>query len=163
MNKGQIWQLPLLRKEGEENKHRPVTWLELFFDLFFVVVIGSLTHELATDMSIIGIKNFVIGFIPVWWIWIGTAFYNERFETEGIENRVFTFLLMIPVAGLAVFSPDATGENLKYFLFAYAMARTIIIFLWARAGHNNLLFRRTSNIYHWFFYFCISCRNSSSN
>ncbi len=147
MNKRKIWQLPLLRKEGDKGLHRSVTWLELFFDLFFVAVIGSLAHDLSENVSILGIKNFVIGFIPIWWVWIGSTIYNERFETEGIENRIFTFLLMIPVTGLAIFSRNATGENLKYFLFSYMIARIIIIFLWARAGFHNKAFRPTSNTY----------------
>ena len=147
MNKRKIWQIPLLREEGDKGLHRSVTWLELFFDLFFVAVIGSLTHDLSENISILGIKKFVIGFIPIWWVWIGATIYNERFETEGIENRIFTFLLMIPVAGLAVFSRNAIGEHLKFFLFSYMIARIIIIFLWARAGFHNKAFRPTSNTY----------------
>lgn len=147
MHKRKLWQLPLLRNEGDKGLHRSVTWLELFFDLFFVAVIGSLSHELAENISVSGIINFAIGFIPIWWIWIGATIYNERFETDGIENRIIAFLLMIPVAGLAVFSHNATGENLRYFLLSYMIARIIIILLWVRAGFHNKVFRPTSNIY----------------
>ena len=144
MNKRKLWQLPSLRKEGDLDIHRTVTWLELFFDLYFAVVIGSLTHEVSANISLIGIRDFVITFIPIWWIWIGATIYSERFETDGIEIRIFTFLLMIPVAGLAVFSHNATGENLKYFLCSYALARIVIIFLWSRAGYHSKIFRPTA-------------------
>lgn len=144
MNRRKIWQLPNLRLEGDIDKHRPVTWLELFFDLFFVAVIASLAHELSSNLTLEGIKNFTITFIPVWWVWIGTTYYNERFETEGIENRVFTFLLMIALSGMAVFSHDALGNNLRAFLASYLVARLVIIYLWARAGYYDKQFRPTS-------------------
>lgn len=141
MHTRKIWQLPVIRKEGDENKKRAVTWLELFFDLFFVIVIASISHELSTDMTLTGIKNFIIAFIPVWWIWIGATIYYERFETDGIEIRLFTFLLMLPVAGMAVFSHNIMGENLQNFLFCYVFGRLVIIYLWSRAGYHSKIFR----------------------
>jgi low temperature requirement protein LtrA len=143
-NKKKLWQLPSIRTEGDLDLHRSVTWLELFFDLYFVVVIRSICYALSLNISFVEIKFFIIAFIPIWWIWIGATFYNERFETDGIEIRIFTFLLMIPVAGLAIFSYKAAYENLKYFLFSYAAARVIIIFLWTRAGYHSKIFRPTT-------------------
>ena len=121
--------------------------LPRFYDLFYVAVIGSLSSELSAYMSFDGIRNFCIGFIPIWWIWVGSTIYNERFETDGIENRIFSLMLMIPVTGLAVFAHNASGENLRNFLVSYAIARMIIIYLWARAGIYNKNFRPVSNIY----------------
>jgi len=141
MHPRKIWQLPVIRKEGDEDKKRAVTWLELFFDLFFVIVIASISNELSFNLTLTGIKDFVIAFIPVWWIWIGATIYYERFETDGIEIRLFTFLLMVPVAGMAVFSHDIMGENLQNFLFSYVLGRLIIIYLWSRAGYHSKIFR----------------------
>ena len=139
--------MPLLQKEEPQNSHRSATWLELFFDLFFVAVIGNLSHELTKNISLSGVENFAISFIAIWWIWIGITIYNERFETDGIENRLFTFLLMIPVTGLAIFSHNVTEGNLQNFLLSYMIARIIIVLLWLRAGYHNKPFRPTSNIY----------------
>ena len=99
--KREWWQKPGLRTDEEDKKHRPVTWLELFFDLVFVVVIARLSHNLVGDVTAGGLFVFLFMFVPVWWIWNGVTYYNERFESEGVEMRFFTFLTMIPVAGLA--------------------------------------------------------------
>ncbi len=147
MAKRKFWQRPALHFEEEENKHRKVTWLELFFDLYFVVVIAALTHNLAGMLNWQGILDFALTFIPVWWIWIGVTYYNERFETEGFENRLFIFLLMIPIAGLAVFSHDALGHNFIGFVLSYALARAITVFMWAYATYHNRIFRRSGLIY----------------
>ena len=141
MAKRKFWQKPSLHFEEEENEHRKVTWLELFFDLYFVVVIAALAHNLSANISVHGFMQFVLTFIPVWWIWIGITYYNDRFETEGFENRLFTFLLMIPIAGLAVFSHDALGHNLTGFVLSYAVARLITVLMWLYATYHNPVFK----------------------
>jgi low temperature requirement protein LtrA len=145
MAKRKFWQKPSLHFEEEQNEHRKVTWLELFFDLYFVVVIAALAHNLSANISIHGFMQFVLTFIPVWWIWIGITYYNERFETEGFENRLFTFLLMIPIAGLAIFSHDALGHNLKGFVLSYAIARLITVLMWIYATYHNPVFKGSGN------------------
>lgn len=147
MSKRKAWQIPIIKTEGDLDIHRKVSWLELFFDLFFVVAVASVSHNLAKDISLNGVINFVLSFIPIWWVWIGATYYNERFETYGIENRIFTFLLMIPIAGLAIFSENFFSYNFEKYAISYLLARLIIIFLWARAGYHNLGFRKTSYYY----------------
>ncbi len=41
-----LWQIPSLHTEAESGQHRKVTWLELFFDLFFVVGVSQLSYTL---------------------------------------------------------------------------------------------------------------------
>jgi low temperature requirement protein LtrA len=141
------WQRPQLRTDEEQAKERKVTWLELFFDLVFVVVIAELAHTLAGDVSPTGVIGFILLFMPVWWIWIGGTFYNERFATDDVSNRIFTFLQMLPVAALAVFAHDGLGETSVGFALAYAAARILLIILWLRGGWHAEAFRPVSNRY----------------
>jgi low temperature requirement protein LtrA len=145
MAKRDWWQKPRLRLDEESHQHRAVTWLELFFDLVFVVVVSRLAHNLVVDHSRGGILAFVFMFVPVWWIWNGVAFYNERFESEGVEMRLFTFLTMIPVGGLAIYAHHGLGENYRGFAICYLLARAVNIFLWVRAGWHEPAFRPSTN------------------
>jgi low temperature requirement protein LtrA len=147
MAKEKLWQIPSLRIDEEKDKHRKVSWLELFFDLFFVVTVSQISHTLAGEMNIDGLRNFVLLFIPMWWVWIGATFYIERFETIGIEMRIFTFLLMIPVAGLAVFAHDGLGKTYTLFTLSYAAARILITFMWIRSGIHERQFRKVAFFY----------------
>ncbi|HMR64372.1 MAG TPA: low temperature requirement protein A [Anaerolineae bacterium] len=147
MTQRQWWEKPKLRTDEEEDRERRVTWLELFFDLVFVVVVAELSHSLAEHISVEGVIGFVLLFIPVWWTWIGGTFYNERFETNDVSNRLFVFLQMLPVAALAVFAHDALGETSTGFALAYAAGRIIIIILWLRGGWHEERFRPVSNRY----------------
>lgn len=60
------WQAPQLRID-EEAEERRATWLELFYDLVFVVAIAQLAHKLNEDVSLSGLIGFVVLFVPVWW------------------------------------------------------------------------------------------------
>lgn len=130
------WQKPYLHTEEDEHRHRKVTWLELFYDLVFVVVIAELSHYLAGHMTLSGVVGFTVLFLPAWWVWIGGTYYHERFETHGLENRVFTFAQMLAVAAMALFVYGALDETGAQFALAFAAARLIHLFLWGRAGYH---------------------------
>ena len=109
-------------------------WLELFYDLVFVVVIAELADFLARHVTADGVFGYVLLFIPVWWVWIGGTIYTERFETEDVSFRVFTFLQMLPVAAMALFVHDGLGTGAKGFALSYTAVRIILIFMWLRGG-----------------------------
>ncbi|NJM99082.1 MAG: low temperature requirement protein A [Phormidesmis sp. RL_2_1] len=135
------WQKPSLRTDEDEGLERKADWLELFFDLYFVVVIAELAHYLAEHVSWSGVGGFIFLFLPVWWVWIGATYYIERFETNGIEHRLIVFAQMIPIAGLAVFAHDALGETSVGYALSYAVCRTFHTYLWWRGGYHDRQFR----------------------
>ena len=57
------WQTPQLRMSDEEEERR-VSWLELFFDLIFVVIVSELAHSLAGHVTWAGVGAFILLFIP---------------------------------------------------------------------------------------------------
>ena len=139
-----IWERPSLIATSE---HRKVSWLELYYDLFFVVTVAQLAHGLVGDVTWEKITTYMLVFVPVWWVWIGTTFYNERFESQGLENRLIFFLLMFPVLGLAVFTYDAMGKMAVGFGLSYILGRVIITVLWLRATVHIREFRPTGRIF----------------
>jgi low temperature requirement protein LtrA len=135
------WQRPALRTDEQFQLHRAVSWLELFFDLVFVVVISRLAHNLAGHPSLAGLGGFVVQFLAIFWVWNAFTYYTERFESDGLENRLFTFLAMLPVAGLAVFAEDGLGAHYGGFVVAYLLARAVNMEGWLRAGVHEPVFR----------------------
>jgi low temperature requirement protein LtrA len=55
-----IFQPPKLRQEECEEGERRATWLELFFDLIFVVAIAQLAHNFKEDFSFIGFAKLAL-------------------------------------------------------------------------------------------------------
>lgn len=140
-----LWHKPQLRGDGEEE--RKVSWLELFYDLVFVVVIARLAHHLAAHPDASGALEFAVLFIPVWWIWIGGTFYNERFETLDLSYRIFTFLQMLVVAGMAVFVEYGLTKTALGFTLSYVAARGLTTFMFWRAGLHNPVARPLTERY----------------
>jgi low temperature requirement protein LtrA len=135
------WQRPALRTDEEFEQHRAVSWLELFFDLVFVVVISRLADHLASHLDVAGVVTFAVQFLAVFWVWNAFTYYAERFESEGLENRLFTFLAIVPVAGLAVFSDEGFGATYVGFALAYLLARVVNQIGWVRAAFHVPVFR----------------------
>jgi low temperature requirement protein LtrA len=139
-----VWVKPsLVSTEG----HRKVSWLELFFDLFFVVTVSQLAHGLVGNSSGDAVRAYLLLFVPVWWMWVGTTIYMERFETEGLETRVMYFTLMFPVAGLAVFAHSAFSYGAVGFGISYITGRLLLVLLWVRASIHAPEFRPTGWIF----------------
>jgi low temperature requirement protein LtrA len=125
-----LWQPPS-RFEDRPNDRR-VTFLELFFDLVFVVVISQLARSLAANPTWSGVGWFVFLFYAVWSSWINGTLYHDLHGTNDVSARVFTFLQMLAVAVMAVFIGDVPGEGAAGFALAYAANTAVLVVLWFR-------------------------------
>ncbi|WP_133478375.1 low temperature requirement protein A [Cognatilysobacter segetis] len=78
--------------------HRRATWLELFFDLIFVVALsdaGEILSETPGGHIALGqLLHYVMVFLPLWWIWAGHTIYANRFDTDSRQHRLSTLLIM---------------------------------------------------------------------
>jgi len=137
---GRAWQRPQLRDDGDTP--RPVGWVELFFDLVFVVIIAVLAGDLERHLDAAGLVRFLLEFVAIFWAWNGFTYYTERFESAGLENRLFVFLAILAVAGLAIWGADGLGSNYLGFAIAYLLARGLNIALWLRAARFVPRFRK---------------------
>ncbi len=112
---------------------RRSTWLELFFDLVFVVAVAQLGRQLGLDVTAEGFFRFLAFFIPVWWAWMGFTFYANRFDTDDLLYRLFVFAAMLGVAALATTLPAAFAGASRGFVLAYVFVRLMLLALYARA------------------------------
>ncbi|MEA5574988.1 low temperature requirement protein A [Anabaena sp. UHCC 0451] len=133
MKKG-LWQPPRLRID-EEHEGRRATWLELFYDLVFVVAIAELSHNLSKDVSLGGFVGFVALFLPIWWCWIGATFYATLFDTDDLGDRLLTLLQMSIIIALTVNLHHGLSASSQGFAIAYIAARCILILQYLIAGH----------------------------
>jgi low temperature requirement protein LtrA len=114
-----------------------VTFLELFFDLVFVVVISQLAHRLAEHPSWSGVGWFVFLFYAVWSSWLNGTLYHDLHPTNDVSVRVFTFAQMLAVAMIAVFIGNVPGSGSEGFAVAYAVNSLLLVILWFRTGLHD--------------------------
>lgn len=134
MARTSLWERPRFRAGEEE---REVSWLELFYDLVFVVLIFVLAHLLEGQVSWDGVFAFGLLFVPVWWVWMVPTLYNDRFGMDDLSHRLFTFFQMVPIVGLAIAVPEALGALSTSFALSYIAARAILLLMWVRAGWHD--------------------------
>lgn len=133
---------PRLRTLESGEPSRRATWLELFFDLVYVVVVAALANELARDPTPAGALRFAALFVPVWWSWVGFTIYNDRFDTEDVGQRALTLLAMLGAASLAVAIRDAFRG--PAFALSYVFLRALLLAQYLRVARHVPLARALS-------------------
>ena len=136
------WKQPELRIDEVSEAERHATWLELFFDLIFVVAIAQLAHNLNQDISLSGFLGFVVLFVPVWWAWVGATFYANRFDTDDLCHRLLTAIQIVAVAALAVNIHDGLGKTSASFALSYASVRAVLVVEYLHASRSVAAVRR---------------------
>jgi len=68
--KGQAMQRLLRFNTVPHKQEQSTTWLELFFDLVYVAILIELGNRLSHDLSLLGVTEFVLLFIPIWLSWL---------------------------------------------------------------------------------------------
>ena len=139
------WQPP--KRLADREAERSVTFLELFYDLVYVVIIAELAHALAGNVSWTSVGQFAFLFAIVWWAWLNGSLYHDLHGNNDIRTRVFTFLQMGSVAAMAVFAHDAMGESSTGFALSYAAFQLILLVLWWRTGVHDPAHRPLSQPY----------------
>ena len=129
----------LAEEDAEDERH--ASWLELFFDLVFVVAIAELSHELVVNHTLGGFATFVALFVPVFVAWQGFSFYADRFDTDDVLFRVCMLSAMLAVAALAVQIPGVAHGESAGFALAYVAIRVLIVVLNLRAYRHVPLAR----------------------
>jgi len=124
---------PRLRSVDREPGERHATWVELFFDLAFVVAIAQLSHLISNDPSAKSFLHYGLLFAPVWFIWVGFTVYADRFDTDDVPHRLAVLAGMVVIAALAVHVDDAfTGGSIPFALCSI-FARAILVAMNVRA------------------------------
>jgi len=118
-----------------------VSWLELFYDLIFVVVIAKLAHLVTVGhqghLGLTEFLKFIALFIPVWWAWTGHALYATRFYDDSIIDRLLTLGQMFLVTMMSIYITDAFNGEGQMFAFTYAAIRGMLVVMYLRVYFSN--------------------------
>ena len=122
------WRPP--RAHGDVIEDRSVSFLELFYDLVYVVVIAQAAHHLAEHVTWRGVAEFAVVFGLIWLAWMNGTIYYDLHGREDGRTRTFVFLQMGLLALLAVFTSDAVGSDGQAFATVYAIYFAVFTWLW---------------------------------
>jgi low temperature requirement protein LtrA len=126
---------PAARRPGGE---RRATWLELFFDLVFVVTIAALAVFLHDHLTLSGFLGFSLLLVPVGWAWMSFAYYADQFDTDDTLFRVVMLVAMLASGALAVNVGGPLEGSSIGFVVANVLLRVLLIGLYAWALRNAI-------------------------
>lgn len=140
--------------EEQRSGHRSATWLELFFDLCFVVAVAAVARGLHDDPSLGGFLRFAGLFFPVWWSWMIFTWHATSFDNDDVPYRVALLAAMLSMLGLAaatdggVGTPEDTPGASAAFVVAYAVMRLLLVGLWLRARRASPQWLRPFTVWY---------------
>lgn len=112
-------------------KHK-VSWLELFYDLVFVVAISSTSHLLTTVnqqprhfFAIIG--EYLLMIVPMWWAWAGQTMFLNRYRLILKKPHYYTFIQMFFVMLMTASFNLNFNETYFTFLLGFVGIRVLTI------------------------------------
>lgn len=116
----------------EPNRH--ATWLELFFDLIFVVTIGDVTHILSHTheghLDPFQFWKFVLIFIPLWWIWASHTMYANRFDADDRKHRLATLFIMFLLIILSGLIDQRFLASFDVIVVCYAGSKYVVAMMY---------------------------------
>ena len=118
------------RRHGEVIAEREVSFLELFYDLVYVVLIGSTTHHLAADITGRTVFEFAVVFGLIWLAWFNGTLWHELHGREDGRSRNYIFMQMGLLALLAVFAGGAAGDDGQAFAIVYSILFALLTWQW---------------------------------
>ena len=118
------------RRHGEVFDTREVSFLELFYDLVFVVLIGRTTHHLSTQITGRTIVEFAVVFGLIWLAWFNGTLWHELHGREDGRSRNYIFVQMGLLAMLAAFAGGAAGDDGQGFALVYTVLFTLLTWQW---------------------------------
>jgi len=109
-------------------------WLELFYDLIFVaaiLVFSSAVSHLHDDLRV----AWVVGvFVAVWWIWVSTTMFVNRFRVDDVGQRVLVLVQMFLVVLLAGEAREGVVRDGVFLSLNYAaLIGTVAVMYWRLA------------------------------
>ncbi|GAA4281041.1 low temperature requirement protein A [Gaetbulibacter aestuarii] len=126
---------------------RKVSWLELFFDLVYVIAIAKITHHLSEGMHSENILEFIFFFILIFWGWLNGSMYHDLHGAEGWRTRFMTLWQMLIVSALVI-TLDSPAESFVFNVTtALILLQIFIIYLWWSVGLYDKEHRKLNRPY----------------
>ena len=122
------------KKFDRDIKERRISWLELFYDLVYVIAIARITHHLSQHISINGFLEYASLFILIFWGWLNGSLYHDLHGNEGLRTRLMTLWQMMIIAALAITIDHPTGKQYFNTTIVFMIMQLFITYLWWSVG-----------------------------
>lgn len=147
-NSGNAW-FQWMKPRDPEEEHRQASFLELFFDLCFVVAIAQaaaqLHHAIAEDHVVSGIISFSMVFFAIWWAWMNFTWFASAYDNDDVPFRIASFVQITGALILAAgVQQGFLSQNFNTIFIGYLVMRVALASLWVRAAFHDPSRKKTN-------------------
>jgi len=107
-------------------EEKRVSWAELFVDLVFVFAITEVSTLIEEDHSWSGVLRALVVFVPLYWMWVGTAVWTNLHDMTRPRQRVTIFTIALAAIFMALALPRAFESLGMLFACAYWAGRIVL-------------------------------------
>lgn len=115
-----------------DEKERHATWLDIFFDLIFAVIVVQLSDRLSNKFSMTELFQCAALLIPSTWTWVSHTVFAARFDNNDGFHWLMTFLTMFAGAIMAIQIPTALENGATGFSIGFILSQFCLILLYLR-------------------------------
>ena len=145
------WRPP--KKFDPHFEERRISWLELFYDLVYVIAISRITHHLAMHINPEGFLQYACLFILIFWSWLNGSLYYDIHGSEGLRTRLMTLWQVMIIAALAVTIDQPSPTAYVNTTIVFMIMQLYITYLWWSVGFYDRSHRRYNRPYTILFLF----------
>ncbi|PTT17824.1 hypothetical protein DBR36_10060 [Microbacterium sp. HMWF026] len=128
-----------------------VTYVELFFDLVFVLALTQLSAYLYENQTPLGAFEGLIMVCALWWAWVSTTWVTNWLDPVKLPVRGAVIVLALVALVMSVSIAEAFGDRAWAFAVAYVVlqvGRTGFI-VWATVRHDRRVARDFTLVLAW--------------
>jgi low temperature requirement protein LtrA len=121
------------------------TFLELFFDLVFVLTLAQVSQGLLEHLTWSGALQTLVLLLALWSVWASTAGLTDRLDPQQSLIQVLVLATMFGTLMMAAAVPDAFGERGLFFAGVYVatqIGRSALPVLLLRGHEARIAFVR---------------------
>jgi len=112
-------------------------WLELFYDLVFVAAILVLSSAVSHVSKPERVTWVVLVFGSLWWIWLQTTLFTNRFGIDDMTHRLLVLVQMFLVIVVAMEAHEGVIRDGEYLSLTYAALMGTVAIMYVRASRSD--------------------------
>lgn len=120
-----------------------MSFLELFFDLVFVLAVTTVVAFMSERGGWSGIGEGLVVLGVLWWAWVGYAWLTSVVDPESGPSRLVLFAAMAALLVVSICVPDAFGDLALTLAVAYGVVRAAQIGLFVLASGDDPNLRKS--------------------
>ena len=89
-------------KRNANIEDRKISWLELFYDLVYVIAISKITHNLSLQLNITGFLDYFYVLGLIYWGWLNGSAHHDLLGANDVRTIFLTIWQMVILSALIV-------------------------------------------------------------